>query len=164
MHTKRILPGLALALALTGATTLAPAAAAPHHAVEATKAGSFQVTATVNKAEVTKGDKVKIKGSVKPAAPGAQVSLQVRYEDQKAWKTIDHAALRSDGTFKFKDKAGSVRVRKYRVVKPAGSTRGAGHSSSLKVTVFGWRTLESLQPLPGYTISESGQATINAVV
>ena len=161
MHTKKLLPGLVLALALTGASTLAPADAASDHHTRPAKAGSFQVTASVRSDEVVKGEQVKIKGSVTPAAPGARVSLLVRYADQKQWKTIGHATIRSNGTFSVKDEAGSVRARKYRVVKPAGQGRGAGRSHPMKVTVFGWRTLDSLQPLGGNTIAEGGSATIN---
>jgi len=163
MHTKKILPTLALALALTGATTLAPADAAPHDAVRPAKAGSFQVTASVKDDEVLEGESVKIRGTVKPAAPGAQVSLQVRYADQKKWKTIGHTALRSDGGFRFKDEAGSVRVRKYRVVKAAGPTRAAGHSSPIKVTVFGWRNLDTLDPATSLLLSEGYTGLLNAV-
>ena len=116
------------AAALSSATALASADAATHHARPSAKAGAFKVTASVNKTEPLVGSKVKIKGSVKPAAPGARVTLQVRYQDQKRWKTIDSATLSAASKYKFKDKVTSVRERKYRVVKPAGPNRAAGHS------------------------------------
>jgi putative transposon-encoded protein len=100
----------------------------------------------VNKAEPLQGDTVKIKGSVKPAGPGARVVLQRRYAGQKAWKTVDSRLLSRASNFTFKDKVTTVRTRTYRVVKPAGPHRAAGHSKPLKVTVFGWRDLTSLSP------------------
>jgi hypothetical protein len=71
----------------------------------------------------------------------------VRYDDRKSWKTIDSATLSAASKYKFKDKVGSVRERKYRVVKQPGPNRAAGHSTPLKVTVFGWRALTSLDPV-----------------
>jgi hypothetical protein len=158
MNRTTIAAGVALAAALS-ATALASAdAAATHHQHATAKGGSFKVTATVNKPEPLQGDKVKIRGSVKPAAPGAKVTLQLRYADQKKWKTVGTDTLSAQSKFKFKDKVSSVRERKYRVVKPAGPNRAAGHSPSLKVTVFGWRDLTSLSPanLSGFGEYENG--------
>ncbi len=138
--------GIVLAV-LSSAAALASADAATHHARSSAKAGAFTVTATVNKSEPLTGSKIKIKGSVKPAAPGSRVILQVRYQDQKRWKSIDSTTLSAASKYKFKDKVTSIRERKYRVVKPAGAHRGTGHSQSLKVTVFGWRDLASLSPV-----------------
>jgi hypothetical protein len=146
MHVHKILAASALALSLVGTAAAVPTHAATRHVQPAAKARSFAVTATVNDDEPLQGSKVKIKGSVKPAAPGERVALQLRYADQKAWKTIDSATLSSASKFKFKDKVTTVRTRKYRVVKPAGANRSAGHSGALKVTVFGWRELTSLRP------------------
>ena len=100
---------------------------------------------------------------MKPAAPGASVTLQVRYEGRNSWKTIGHALLSSTSKFKFKDKVGSVRERKYRVVKPAGPNRAAGHSPSLKVTVFGWRDLTSLEPATYANLAETTYVDIGGV-
>ena len=135
-----------LAIALSSSTVLASADAATRdHATRTDKAGAFKVTASVNKTDPLLDTKVKIKGSVSPAAPGASVTLQVRYEDRNEWKTIDTARLNNASKYKFKDKVGSVRERKYRVVKPAGATRSAGRSPAVKVTVFGWRDLTSIK-------------------
>jgi hypothetical protein len=146
MYRTTIAAGVALAAALS-ATALASADAASinHHQATA-KAGSFTVLASVNNSEPLQGSKIKIKGSVRPAAPGAKVKLQLRYADQKKWKTVATDTLSSRSRFKFKDKVNSVRTRKYRVLKPAGPNRAAGHSKPLKVTVFGWRDLTSLNP------------------
>ena len=136
-----------LAIALSSSTVLASAdAATSHHATRTAKAGAFKVTASVNKTDPLLDTKVKIKGSVSPAAPGAAVTLQVRYEDRNEWKTIDTARLNNASKYKFKDKVGSVRERKYRVVKPAGATRSAGRSPAVKVTVFGWRDAHLAEP------------------
>jgi hypothetical protein len=158
MHRTTIAAGVALAAALSS-TALASADAAPrHHQQPTAKAGTFTVTASVNRTEPLQGSKVKIKGSVKPAAPGAKVILQLRYADQKKWKTVATGTLSGQSKFKFKDKVNSVRTRKYRVVKPAGPNRAAGHSKALKVTVFGWRDLTSLSPatLSGFGEYENG--------
>jgi hypothetical protein len=146
MHRTTIVAGIVLATTLS-ATALASADAAPGTpASSAAKAGAFKVTATVNKTEPLEGSKVKIKGSVKPAVPGATVTLQLRYADQKKWKNLATDKLSGQGRFRFKDKVSSVRERKYRVVKKASAGHAAGHSKSLNVTVFGWRDLTSLSP------------------
>ena len=159
MYRTAIAAGVALAAALS-ATALASADAASttHHHHATAKAGSFTVLVSVNKSEPLQGSKVKIKGSVKPAAPGAKVKLQLRYADQKKWKTVATDTLSSRSKFKFKEKVKSVRTRKYRVLKPAGPNRAAGHSKPLKVTVFGWRNLTSLNPAAssGFAEYENG--------
>ena len=100
---------------------------------------------------------------MKPSAPGSSVTLQVRYEGRNSWKTIGHALLSSSSRFKFQDRVGSVRERKYRVVKPAGPNRAAGHSPSLKVTVFGWRDLTSLEPATYANLAETTYVDIGGV-
>jgi hypothetical protein len=138
----------ALAVVLSVPAALAPAGAAPAGHAPSAKAGAFTVTVSVDETEPELGDRVTVKGKVKPAVAGAEVSLQVKY-DGRGWKTIDHDRLNATGTFRFKDKVGSVRERRYRVVKPAGGHRAAGRATSEKVTVFGWRKLISLQPIGG---------------
>ena len=159
-----IAAGIVLAT-LSSATALASADAAPspsiHHASSQRAGHSYQVVAKVNKTEPLLNDKVKIKATVTPAAPGAQVTLQLKYADQKKWKTIDHGRLDGRGKVTFKDKVSSVRQRLYRVVKPAGANRGAGQGTTPKVTVFGWRTLDSLTPALSQGMYESGNALIN---
>jgi hypothetical protein len=164
MYTRTFVLGVVLATALSGATALASAdAATSHHATRAAKAGAYSVSVAVNKTEPLLNSRVKIKGSVSPAAPGAAVTLQVKYEDRKSWKTIDQSRLNAASKFKFKDKVGSVRDRRYRVVKPAGPSRGAGRAATQKVIVFGWRDLTSLTPATGYGVSEVDSVTMNGV-
>ena len=137
MRTRSIASEAILVLALSSATALATADAVPSH--PATKAGSFSVTATANTTEPLKGDPIKIKGTVKPAAPGAKVTLQVRYVDGRKWKTLDSTTLSNHSKYKFEDKALRVSQRVYRVVKPSSANRAAAHSPKIKVTVYGWQ-------------------------
>ncbi len=164
MHTKTLALGAVLATALSSATVLASAdAATSHHARPAARAGAYQVSATVNKTEPLLNSKVKIKGGVSPASPGDLVTLQVKYEDKKAWKTIDQQRLNAGSRFRFKDKVGSVRYRKYRVTKPAGPHRAGGSDTTELVTVFGWRDLTSMTPATGFGMGERDSVTMNAV-
>jgi NPCBM/NEW2 domain-containing protein len=161
MHTRSIAASVVLATALSSATALASADAATSPQAHRTeRAGSYVVDARVNKTEPLQDSKVKIKATVSPAAPGASVTLQVRYQDQKRWKTLDHGRLNGSGKVTFKDKVGSVRERRYRVVKPAGAGHGAGQGTTPKVTVFGWRTLTSLNPVFAVGMFETSQVTV----
>jgi hypothetical protein len=145
MHPRTIAATIVLATAVSSATALASADAATsrHHAPQ--RAGhSYHVVATVNKTEPMVDDKVTIKAKVTPLAVGAPVTLQLKYDDQEKWKTIDHGRLNAKGKVTFKDKASSPRVRKYRVVKPADGKASAGRGATEKVFVFGWRDLTSI--------------------
>ena len=158
-----IAASLALAATLS-ATALASADAAPStHPAEHARAGAYRVSATVNKTELLLNSVVKIRAKVFPAAPGAEVTLQVKYEDRKSWKTIDRGRLSNAGKVIFKDKVGSVRERRYRVVKPADAGHGAGQGTAPRVTVFGWRDLTSLSPATFNTMSEVDTSNINGV-
>jgi hypothetical protein len=160
MNHRTIAAGATLAIALSSATALASADAAPtQHA----SAGAYRVTATVNRTEPLLNSKVKIRATVRPAAPGAVVTLQVKYEDRESWKTIDRGRLSSAGRVTFKDKVGSVRERRYRVVKPAGLDHGAGQGTAPRVTVFGWRDLTSIPPATSSGLIKTDHATINGV-
>jgi NPCBM/NEW2 domain-containing protein len=161
---KRTLAAGIVLATLSSATALASAdAATSNPATQHAKAGSYRVTASVNKTEPLLNSKVKIKGSVSPAAPGARVVLQARYEDRNEWKTIDSARLNNSSRYKFKDKVGSVRERKYRVVKAASARRSAGHSPAVKVTVYGWRDLTSIPPATSSNMSKVDSVKINGV-
>jgi len=162
MKRTSLAASLVLAAAVSASTALVPAEATIHHDARAEKPGVFTVTATVNKAEPEVGDTVKIKGTVRPVRPGAKVVLQVKYAGQKSWKRRAVTALTQAGKFKFKLDVRKVRDRKYRVVKPAGGHRAAGHSKALKVTVFGWRMLDSLAPVQSVGFTEAGKVSIDA--
>jgi hypothetical protein len=162
MHVRTLTAATALALSLAGTAALAPAGAAPpaHHTPA--KAGVFTVTASVDETAPLVGDKVTIKGKVRPGVPGAQVNLQVKYDGRKGWKTIGHDRLNGAGKFRFEDKVDSVRERRDRVVKPAGGHRAARQAKTEKVTVFGWRDLTSLTPATTPSMYEM-DAVINGV-
>ena len=163
---KRTLAAGIVLAALSSATALASAdAATSGPATQHAKAGTYRVTATVNKTEPLLNKKVKIKGTVSPAAPGAAVTLQVKYEGRKRVEDHRPRPAQRRQQVKFKDKVGSVRERRYRVVKAAGANRGAGRSPSLKVTVFGWRDLDLAEArCANNGFYETGTATINGMV
>lgn len=161
MNRRTITAGAILALTMSGATTLAAADATPGH--PAAKAAAYSVSLKVNKAEPLQGSRVKLKGTVKPAAPGSVVTLQLRYADQHKWKSIDTAKLSPSSRFSFKDKVSTVRERKYRVVKKADPGHAAGQSPTVDVTVFGWRTLTSLSPATTSSMYEVASTNINGV-
>lgn len=164
MHTRTFVLGVVLATSFSGATALASAdAASSHHARQSDRAAAYKVTAKVNKTDPLLNAKVKIKATVSPAAPGSAVTLQVKYEDQKKWKTIDHGRLSGSSKVTFKDKVGSVRERRYRVVKPAGSGRGAGSGDTEKVFVFGWRDLTSIPVATASNIQKVDSLSMNGV-
>jgi hypothetical protein len=164
MHTRTLALGVVLATALSSATALASADAATSHQRGTQRAAhSYQVVAKVNKTEPMVNDKVKIKAKVTPAAPGASVTLQLKYDDQKTWKTIDHGRLNGQGKVTFKDKVSSPRVRKYRVVKPADAKAGAGRGETEKVFVFGWRDLTSIPAATAANMQKIDSLTINGV-
>ena len=81
---------------------------------------TFKVTATVSNDEPEQGTKIKIKGTVKPLRPGAKVRMREVYVGDEKWKLAGTDVLNKKGKFKFNDEVDSVRVRQYRVVKPAG--------------------------------------------
>ena len=70
--------------------------------------------------------KVKIKGTVSPAAPGAGGHAAGAVRGPQELEDHRPRRLCCASKVKFKDKVGSVRERKYRVVKPAGPNRAAG--------------------------------------
>lgn len=154
------------AISALAAMAVVGGAAASAAAVAETQApgpSSFTVTATVNHNEPIVGHNIKIKGTVTPAAPGATVKLQLRYTGHDKWKNVDTATLTQASKFKFKDKVTTVRERTYRVVKPAGAHRAAGHSLGAKVTVYGWRDLTTLKPATLQGMGEVNKTVINDV-
>ncbi len=161
MRTRSIASEAILVLALSSATALATADAVPSH--PATKAGSFRVTATANTTEPLQGDPIKIKGTVKQAAPGAKVTLQVHYVDGRKWKTLDSTTLSNHSKYKFEDKALRVSQRVYRVVKPSSANHAAAHSPKIKVTVYGWRDLTTLSPANVFGFHSPVVVTMNGV-
>lgn len=150
------------AVVLSSTTALDPAdAARPGHDAVA-RADAYRVTATVNNTEPLVDTKVKIKGTVSPAAPGAKVKIQ-RKAEGRTWKSIGHAVLSNNSKYKFKDKLTKVTTRKYRVIMPADARHGAGRDTTEKVVVYGWRDLTSLVPDFSNNMYEVKSVSMNGI-
>ena len=164
MYRRTLALGVVLATALSSATALASADAATNHQDAVQRADrDYQVVAKVNKTEPLVNGKVKIKAKVTPVAPRASVTLQLKYVDQKKWKTVDHGRLNSQGKVTFTDKVNSPRVRKYRVVKPADAKADAGRGETEKVFVFGWRDLTSIPAATSTNVIKADSVKMNGV-
>ena len=89
---KRTLAAGIVLAALSSATALVSAdAATSHPPTRAAKAGTYQVTASVNKTEPVIGSKVKIEATVKPVRAGCERSLlQVKYHVKGLEVLEDH--------------------------------------------------------------------------
>jgi hypothetical protein len=103
----------------------------------------YGVTATANRTEVLQDGRVVVTGTVAPAARGARVVLEVKY-DGAGWKrTTITDKLDDEGDFRLVDTVDSGRSRSYRVLKPARGKVGAGRSTTLPVVVYSWRDLSA---------------------
>lgn len=162
MHPDRLAAAALLAVAaLAGATSTPGEAAAGPAPSDAPRARGYVVTVAVDRTEPLVGSKVRISATVRPAAAGAKVALQVRHVG-KAWRTIARGRLGRASTVTFKDAVRTVQPRWYRVVKPADRRHGAGRGTSPKVTVYGWRTLVSLPYVSSHGWMQSA-VDLNAV-
>ncbi|WP_205474439.1 hypothetical protein [Nocardioides sp. SYSU D00038] len=151
--------GAALATAVT-ATTLAATATTAEAAPPKKK---FTVTVTSAPKVVQQGDRVVIRGTVRPGTKGDKVELQIRYAGG-AWKTTKMTdKLDGKRRFVLMDKVSSTKTRSYRVLRPASRTRKASTSKVLPVTVYSWRYLTQLSPVSGSSTYEYGSASINGV-
>lgn len=163
-HTRTIAAAAAVTL-LAGLGTVTTTAASQEKtdqaAGAAARAAKFTVTATVSSVEPEVDDKIKVRGTVKPAREGTKVILQKRYGTTGEWKKAGKDTLNSNGGFTFKEKVGSVRFRQYRVLAPADGTIKSGKSKLMAVTVYGWRDLTSLSPVTAVGTGESGSVSIN---
>ena len=153
-----LVAGLAVAATTTSSEASSGAAS---HSSHGKGTGTFRVKLTVNEDEPVQGQKITLRGSVKPLRPGAKVQLQRRYDGDEKWKVVAKDELNKKGKFKFTDVVDSVRVREYRVVKPHEKQRTAGDSDPVTVTVFGWRDLTSLGALFVTGTGETSNVKIN---
>jgi len=109
---------------------------------EAQAASRYSVSLHVSKTEIAHGTSVVFSGKVSPAANGSTVSIQYFDVDQggNRWRTIDHATVKSDGTY-----ARSIVARdgstSYRVFKFAGSGLSSGASPSVLIRAYSWQTM-----------------------
>ena len=89
------------------------------------KAGKkpFKVSAKVSDNEPEQGETIKIRGEVKPARPGQNVRVQVRYGTTGKWVTKSKVRLNKKSKYVFKDEVTTVQFRQYRVVKSAAVSK-----------------------------------------
>lgn len=159
--TSTLLAGVLTAGALA-AGAAAPATAAGHSTADGSaRAAAYSVSIKVNDTEPDLKDTIKVKGTVGPGSVSGSVKLQVRYEGQNRWKNVDAVTLRNGGKYTFREKVKTVRERTYRVVKPASGRRGTGVSDKVKVTVYAWRDLTTLQPATVNGIYEEKSVALN---
>ncbi|MDR7252706.1 hypothetical protein J2X46_001682 [Nocardioides sp. BE266] len=144
----------AAALAIAPLALATPSTAAP------AKAGSYTVTAKVNKTmAIGKETTIKVKGRVTPKAAGQKVILQQRVGNKKSWKATGDAKIKSNGTYKLTDVPSTAGKRQYRVVKPASNGIRKGVSKALDVEVYSWSPLTARPVGPLQNVEFNG-ATI----
>lgn len=113
----------------------------------AAHAGStWIVTVKASARTVNVGDKVTFTGTVKPrgAAAGQKVVLQERFRPGAKWKDQGKDKVNSNGRYSLSDKPSANTQHAYRVVMPALGKHGKGVSRTIKVTVYDWVDLGSL--------------------
>lgn len=130
-----------LVVALIAGLTIPGAVAGPPTERRAT----YKPTLKASHATVLSHSKLVLSGKVKPATKGATVLLQKRVlTGDRKWDTEARLKLTKKGTFTYTDKPNRVGVRYYRVVVPKVGTVKAGKTKAVKVTVYAWRTLDSI--------------------
>ena len=141
----------AAALAVAPLALAAPSTAAP------AKAGSYSVTAKVNKT-VAIGEEtlIKVKGKVTPKAAGQKVVLQQRVGNKKSWKSTGTAKIKGNGSYVLKDDPSTPGKRQYRVLKPASNGVKKGFSPSLDVEVYSWGRLTARPAGPAQNVQFNG--------
>jgi hypothetical protein len=105
-----------------------------------TSVTTSQVVAVAGSAKKVKHNKsVQVYGTVQPAGAGQLVDLQLSKSGK--WKTVDHVKIKKQKLpngkrvvgYLFSTKLKSKGSYKFRVLKPATRTLGAGHSATLTV-------------------------------
>jgi len=141
----------AAALAVAPLALAAPSTAAP------AKAGSYSVTAKVNKT-VAIGEEtlIKVKGKVTPKAAGQKVVLQQRVGNKKSWKATGTAKVKGNGSYVLKDVPSTPGKRQYRVLKPASNGVKKGFSPTLDVEVYSWGRLTARPAGPTQNVQFNG--------
>jgi hypothetical protein len=89
------------------------------------------------------GERIKITGATRAPAPGARVRLEVHYREKgrRGWKVLATKRLDAQSSYTFTDELGSLRRRKYRVVRVADGLHPAARSFPLEVDVFVWQPM-----------------------
>jgi hypothetical protein len=131
---------LALGAALT-AGLVAPATATATGPTE--RKAAFKVTLKASTTKAVAGKRLIIAGKVKPAVKGGPVILQKKLTGRK-WVVEARLKTSKKGTFTYTDKPQQLGVRQYRAVVPKAGKVRAGVSKPVKVTVYAWRSLSSI--------------------
>lgn len=131
-----------IAFTAAAALAVAPLALATPSTAAPAKAGTYKVTAKVNKT-VAIGEEtvIKVKGKVTPKAAGQKVILQQRVGNKKSWKATGTAKIKGNGTYVLKDDPSTPGTRQYRVLKPGSNGIRKGFSPTLDVEVYSWGRL-----------------------
>lgn len=132
---------LALGAVLT-AGLVAPATAST---APAERKAEFKVTLKASSAQAIADKPLIIAGKVRPAAKGTTVVLQKKLAGKK-WVVEKRLKTSKKGAFTYTDKPHQLGVRQYRAVVPKAGKVGAGVSKPVKVTVYQWRSLTTIQP------------------
>ena len=132
---------LALGATLT-AGLVAPVAS---DAAPAQRKAAFKVTLKASTAKPVAGKPLIIAGKVRPAVRGTPVVLQKKLAGGK-WVAEARLKTSKKGVYTYTDKPNHPGVRHYRAVVPKAGRIGPGRSKAVKVTVYEWRSLTTIQP------------------
>jgi NPCBM/NEW2 domain len=159
-NTRLTLAGGTLATALLAAAAVGVTAPAQADSAAAKPDYKVSLKASV-KVATAKEDQVKLTGKVSPKAPGSKVTLQIRYNDKRQWKSLGTTKVKGDGSYKFVDKPTTHLDRSYRVVKAGSATYDAGVSRDRDVKVYGWDWLTALEPSAEANVEHAFTLPIN---
>jgi hypothetical protein len=132
---------LVIALSLPALLVFAPGAGAARSAA----AQSVQITASATASWIVLGDRIGIRGAVKPHAGGLRVTLEQRVEG--SWRVVDAQPARTNGAFTFSAHPGRTGRATYRVVLSA-ATGYTGSSDDVVVRVLRWTYLGDIYTRP----------------
>jgi hypothetical protein len=144
----RRLGGLTVAAALGTAAVVVPAAQA-----EAART-PWHVSLHADSTTGRVGSKVHLTGKVSRAAAGKLVVLQEKAAPDRPWRNQRNAVVHRDGSYRTYDIPTANKVRRYRVVMPATHHRTRGVSPSVRVVVYQWQDLTSLDGINENGIQE----------
>ena len=131
-----------LAVVSAGMVPLASASAGPSGS-----ATTYRVTMKMSTTRaVADEDSVTLTGTVRPAAPGTKVKVQVRYNGQTTWRKAGSAKVKKNSTYTFSFTPTTRQDRTYRVVKPGDDHARADTSRERTLEAIGWVWLSSLTP------------------
>lgn len=149
------------ALLLTAALALATPAVAttPETSSPGARAAEPAITIAAKSTVVQRGKKVVITGEV-TSKKVTKVALQQKRKGT-SWRTQATATVKSDGSYRLKDKTTTAVIRKYRVVSAAGPKQ---RSAKVTVGVYEWKDLTKLKhrAFSGWSIEKSVQINATA--